>query len=72
MSRSARRTPESREASRGFNADTSLSAILDEVIPWVAKQIEAGQIDAGMFCLSSPLAQVIMGEPFPALMCKSW
>jgi nucleoside-diphosphate-sugar epimerase len=28
----------------GFRAETSLSAILDEVIPWIKEQIEAGQI----------------------------
>jgi nucleoside-diphosphate-sugar epimerase len=28
----------------GFRAETSLSAILDEVIPWIEEQIEAGQI----------------------------
>jgi nucleoside-diphosphate-sugar epimerase len=28
----------------GFHAETSLSSILDEVIPWIAEQITAGQI----------------------------
>jgi len=28
----------------GFRAETSLNAILDEVIPWIKEQIEAGQI----------------------------
>jgi nucleoside-diphosphate-sugar epimerase len=28
----------------GFRAETSLSSILDEVIPWIAEQITAGQI----------------------------
>ena len=28
----------------GFEASTTLSQILDEVIPWMAEQIEVGQI----------------------------
>jgi nucleoside-diphosphate-sugar epimerase len=40
------RSPGTGKAERllGFRADTSLSDILDEVIPWVEKQIAAGQI----------------------------
>jgi len=40
------RSPETEKATRllGFNAMTSLSEILDEVIPWIAEQIEIGQI----------------------------
>jgi UDP-glucose 4-epimerase len=40
------RSPDTRKAERllGFRATTSLSDILDEVIPWVAQQIEVGQI----------------------------
>jgi len=28
----------------GFEADTTLSEMLDEIIPWIAKQIEIGGI----------------------------
>jgi nucleoside-diphosphate-sugar epimerase len=40
------RSPDTSKAAKvlGFHATTSLSEILDEVIPWVEKQIEAGQI----------------------------
>jgi UDP-glucose 4-epimerase len=40
------RSPEIEKAARllGFHATTSLSEILDEVIPWIAGQIEVGQI----------------------------
>lgn len=40
------RVPDTSKAARllGFNATTSLSEILDEVIPWIAQQIELGQI----------------------------
>jgi nucleoside-diphosphate-sugar epimerase len=40
------RSPNVEKATRmlGFEATTSLSDILDEVIPWVANQIEVGQI----------------------------
>ncbi len=40
------RSPAVEKAERllGFRAQTSLSAILDEVIPWIKEQIEAGQI----------------------------
>ena len=40
------RSPDTTKAARllGFHASTALSDILDEVIPWVAQQIEVGQI----------------------------
>ena len=40
------RSPATEKAARllGFRAETSLSQILDEVIPWIAQQIEIGQI----------------------------
>jgi nucleoside-diphosphate-sugar epimerase len=40
------RSPEVYKAERllGFRAETSLTDILDEVIPWIREQIEAGQI----------------------------
>jgi nucleoside-diphosphate-sugar epimerase len=40
------RSPETEKAARllGFRASTSLSAILEEVIPWVEEQIALGQI----------------------------
>jgi len=40
------RSPDVRKAKEllGFEALTSLSQILDEVIPWIAEQIEVGQI----------------------------
>ena len=40
------RSPQTEKAKRllGYEAKTSLSTILEEVIPWVAKQIEIGQI----------------------------
>lgn len=40
------RSPDVSKAERilGFRADTSLEAILDEVIPWIAEQITIGQI----------------------------
>jgi UDP-glucose 4-epimerase len=40
------RSPDTRKAKQllGYEATTSLSEILDEVIPWVAGQIEVGQI----------------------------
>jgi UDP-glucose 4-epimerase len=40
------RSPKIEKAARllGFHATTSLSEILDEVIPWIAGQIEVGQI----------------------------
>jgi nucleoside-diphosphate-sugar epimerase len=40
------RSPDISKAKRvlGFEATTSLDEILDEVIPWVAEQIEVGQI----------------------------
>lgn len=40
------RSPATEKAARllGFHATTSLSDILDEVIPWVAEQIEVGKI----------------------------
>lgn len=41
-----RRVPDTSKAERvlGYKADTDLSAILDEVIPWVEKQIRLGTI----------------------------
>ena len=40
------RSPDTTKAERvlGFKAPTVLSDVLDEVIPWVAEQIEVGQI----------------------------
>lgn len=40
------RSPATGKASRllGFNATTSLPQILDEVIPWIAEQVEVGKI----------------------------
>jgi nucleoside-diphosphate-sugar epimerase len=40
------RSPDTSKAAKllGFRATTSLSEILDEVIPWIAQQIEVGQI----------------------------
>lgn len=40
------RSPETEKAQRvlGFQAETSLPDILDEVIPWIAEQIEVGKI----------------------------
>jgi nucleoside-diphosphate-sugar epimerase len=40
------RSPDVRKALRllGFEATTSLSEILDEVIPWIESQVAAGQI----------------------------
>jgi nucleoside-diphosphate-sugar epimerase len=40
------RSPSTEKATAilGFRATTSLSEILDEVIPWIAEQIEVGQI----------------------------
>jgi UDP-glucose 4-epimerase len=40
------RSPDTRKAKQllGFEATTPLSEIMDEVIPWVAEQIEVGQI----------------------------
>jgi nucleoside-diphosphate-sugar epimerase len=40
------RSPQTEKASSmlGFHATTGLSEILDEVIPWIAEQIEVGQI----------------------------
>jgi nucleoside-diphosphate-sugar epimerase len=40
------RSPTTEKAERllGFRADTSLSHILDEVIPWIAEQVQVGQI----------------------------
>jgi UDP-glucose 4-epimerase len=40
------RSPVTEKASRllGFNATTSLSEIFDEVIPWIAEQVEVGKI----------------------------
>ncbi len=40
------RSPSTKKAERllSFRADTSLSVILDEVIPWVREQIAVGQI----------------------------
>lgn len=40
------RSPDTSKAARllGFRATTSLSEILDEVIPWIEQQIEVGQI----------------------------
>ena len=41
-----KRVPDCRKAKKvlGFDATTDLSAILDEVIPWVKEQIELGNI----------------------------
>jgi UDP-glucose 4-epimerase len=40
------RSPDVEKAARllGFHATTSLDIILEEVIPWIAEQIEVGQI----------------------------
>jgi len=40
------RSPDVSKATKmlGFEARTNLTQILDEVIPWVAEQIEVGQI----------------------------
>jgi UDP-glucose 4-epimerase len=40
------RSPDTRKAARllGFHATTSLSEILDEVIPWIKEQIDAGHM----------------------------
>ena len=40
------RVPDVRKAREvlGFDATTSLEAMLDEVIPWVKSEIEAGRI----------------------------
>ena len=40
------RIPDTRKAKRllGFEATTSLDDILDEVVPWVVKEVEAGNI----------------------------
>jgi nucleoside-diphosphate-sugar epimerase len=40
------RSPQVEKASKllGFTARTTLSEMLDEVIPWVAEQVEVGQI----------------------------
>jgi len=40
------RVPDATKAERvlGFEAATPLSAVLDEVIPWVARQIDEGAI----------------------------
>jgi nucleoside-diphosphate-sugar epimerase len=40
------RSPDTNKAAKllEFHATTSLSEILDEVIPWIAQQIEVGQI----------------------------
>jgi nucleoside-diphosphate-sugar epimerase len=40
------RSPATEKATRilGFRASTSLADILDEVIPWIAEQIEVGKI----------------------------
>jgi nucleoside-diphosphate-sugar epimerase len=42
----ARRIPSTEKAARllGFEAKTSLSAMLDEVIPWISRAIEDGTI----------------------------
>ena len=41
-----RRVPDTRKAAEmlGFTADTTLEQMLDEVIPWIAREIEAGTI----------------------------
>ena len=41
-----RRIPDTRKAAEmlGFTADTTLEQMLDEVIPWIAREIEAGTI----------------------------
>jgi len=41
-----RRVPDVRKAREvlGFEADTTLDKMLDEVIPWVRAEIEAGRI----------------------------
>jgi nucleoside-diphosphate-sugar epimerase len=40
------RSPNTEKAARvlGFHATTSLSDGLDEIIPWIAEQIEVGRI----------------------------
>jgi UDP-glucose 4-epimerase len=40
------RIPDTAKAKRvlGFEATTSLDAVLDEVIPWVERELEAGRI----------------------------
>ena len=40
------RTPNVTKAKEllGYEANTSLSDILDEVIPWIAEQVEIGQM----------------------------
>lgn len=40
------RSPDTTKAARvlGFNATTTLNAMLDEVIPWIERQIQVGQI----------------------------
>jgi UDP-glucose 4-epimerase len=40
------RSPDTKKAERvlGFKADTTLSEILDEVIPWIEQQILVGTI----------------------------
>ena len=41
-----RRIPDTSKAKRllGFEATTDLDAVLDEVVPWVAQQLEVGAI----------------------------